>query len=93
MRFLMPFSRTGGLAFIVIERFITIFVLVFLLISEMAPPRVSAWYQRHFPPLGPDHGVGWLGILMVWIGAACLSHATSLNAKSVFLSRHALSLN
>lgn len=71
--------ETGGLAFVLIERFITIFVLLFLIVSEMSPPRVSAWYQRQFPPLGPLHGVGWLGILMVWIGAACLSHATSLN--------------
>jgi len=67
-------DQAGGILFSTLYAFFNIVLLVFILTSEIPLPRISAFLDRWFAPLGPSHGVGWLGAIMLWIAAGVLSH-------------------
>jgi hypothetical protein len=50
-------------------------VLVIMLLSEFARPKVVRFYDNHFPILGSGSGVGWLGLLQIWIASNLLTQS------------------
>jgi hypothetical protein len=68
-------NRAGSVAFFVISKLLNLFVLVIMLLSEFAPPKVVRFYDNHFPILGSGSGVGWLGMLQIWIASNLLTQS------------------
>jgi len=65
-------NQPAGAFWAVVNRLFIIFQLVFLLFSEISWP--IAFFDRFFPVLGSQFGLGPLGIFQALIGATILSH-------------------
>ncbi|KAI9571923.1 hypothetical protein HD554DRAFT_2168731 [Boletus coccyginus] len=65
-------NQTGGAFWAVLNRIFIIFQTVVLVLSEIGWP--AAFFDRFFPVLGKDFGVGALGVMQCLIGASVLSH-------------------
>ncbi|KAJ6484550.1 hypothetical protein DFH09DRAFT_1004430 [Mycena vulgaris] len=65
-------NQPAGVFWAVLNRLLIIFQVIVLLLSELGWP--AAFFNRFFPILGRDFGVGALGIIQCLIGAAILSH-------------------
>jgi len=65
-------NQPGGPFFAVLNRLFIIFQTVVLVMAELEYP--SEIFNRFFPVLGSEFGVGALGLFQVFIGAAVLSH-------------------
>ncbi|KAL0952392.1 hypothetical protein HGRIS_006668 [Hohenbuehelia grisea] len=65
-------NQPAGVFWAVLNRLLIIGQVVVLLLSEVGWP--AAFFNRFFPILGKDFGLGALGIIQCLIGAAVLSH-------------------
>lgn len=65
-------NQVAGIFWAVLNRLLIIGQTVVLLLSEFGWP--SVFFNRFFPVLGDDFGLGALGIIQCLIGAAVLSH-------------------
>jgi len=65
-------NQPAGDFWAVVNRLLIIFQVIILLLSEIGWP--SALFNRFFPILGKDFGLGPLGIVQCLLGAAILSH-------------------
>lgn len=65
-------NQAAGAFWAVVNRLFIIFQVVFLLFSEISWP--IAFFDRFFPVLGSQFGLGPLGIFQALIGATILSH-------------------
>jgi len=65
-------NQPAGAFWAVLNRLLIIGQVVVLLLSEFGWP--ASFFDRFFPVLGQDFGVGALGIIQCLIGAAVLSH-------------------
>ncbi|KAK0476074.1 hypothetical protein IW261DRAFT_1552303 [Armillaria novae-zelandiae] len=65
-------NQVAGIFWAVLNRLLIIGQTVVLLLSEFGWP--SVFFNRFFPVLGDDFGLGALGIIQCLIGAAILSH-------------------
>ncbi|KAJ7366833.1 hypothetical protein DFH08DRAFT_835644 [Mycena albidolilacea] len=65
-------NQPAGVFWAVLNRLLIIFQVIILLLSEFGWP--SAFFNRFFPVLGKDFGLGALGIIECLLGAAILSH-------------------
>ncbi|KAJ7779532.1 hypothetical protein B0H14DRAFT_2962284 [Mycena olivaceomarginata] len=68
-------NQPAGVVWAVVNRLLIIFQVLILLLSEFGWP--SAFFNRFFPVLGKDFGLGPLGIVQCLLGAAILSHHSS----------------
>lgn len=64
--------QTAGAFWAVVNRLFIIFQVIVLICSEFGWP--SAFFDKFFPVLGRDFGLGALGIFQCLLGAAVLSH-------------------
>ncbi|KAH9001391.1 hypothetical protein EDB92DRAFT_1939133 [Lactarius akahatsu] len=65
-------DQPAGVFWAVLNRLFITFQLVFLLLSEISWP--IAFFDRFFPVLGSEFGLGALGVFQTLIGATILSH-------------------
>jgi len=65
-------NEPAGAAWGVLNRLLIIFQVVVLFMSEVGWPAI--FFDRYFPILGRDFGVGALGLIQCLLGAAILSH-------------------
>jgi len=65
-------NQPAGIFWAVLNRLLIIFQVLVLFMSEIGWPAV--FFDRFFPILGSEFGVGALGIIQCLIGAAVLSH-------------------
>ncbi|KAH9079293.1 hypothetical protein EDB83DRAFT_2503768 [Lactarius deliciosus] len=65
-------DQPAGVFWAVLNRLFITFQLVFLLLSEISWP--MAFFDRFFPVLGSEFGLGALGVFQTLIGATILSH-------------------
>ncbi|KAI0062356.1 hypothetical protein BV25DRAFT_1825807 [Artomyces pyxidatus] len=65
-------DQPAGVFWAVLNRLFIIFQVIFLLLSEVGWPIV--FFDRFFPVLGSEFGLGALGVFQCLIGAAILSH-------------------
>ncbi|TFK71544.1 hypothetical protein BDN72DRAFT_887603 [Pluteus cervinus] len=65
-------NQAAGVFWAVLNRLLIIGQTVVLLLSEFGWP--SAFFNRFFPVLGDDFGLGAFGVMQCLIGAAILSH-------------------
>ncbi|KAF8900171.1 hypothetical protein CPB84DRAFT_1055413 [Gymnopilus junonius] len=65
-------NQPAGAFWAVLNRLFIIFQTVILIGSELSFP--SKFFDRYFPVLGKDFGLGALGLIQMLIGAAILSH-------------------
>lgn len=65
-------NQPAGAFWAVLNRLLIIGQVIVLLLSEFGWP--ASFFNRFFPVLGQDFGVGALGIIQCLIGAAVLSH-------------------
>ncbi|KAI0005912.1 hypothetical protein BJV74DRAFT_4557 [Russula compacta] len=65
-------NQPAGVFWAVINRLFIIFQVIFLILSEVSWP--MAFFDRFFPVLGSQFGLGALGIFQGLIGATILSH-------------------
>jgi len=65
-------NQPAGAFWAVVNRLLIIGQVIILLLSEVGWP--AAFFDRFFPVLGQDFGLGALGIIQCLIGAAVLSH-------------------
>ncbi|KAF7297117.1 hypothetical protein MIND_00944600 [Mycena indigotica] len=65
-------NQAAGVFWAVLNRLLIIAQVIILLLSEIGWPAV--FFQRFFPVLGKDFGVGALGLIQCLLGAAILSH-------------------
>lgn len=65
-------NQPAGIFWAVVNRLLIIFQVIVLLLSEFEWP--SSFFERFFPVLGPNFGLGPLGIFQCLIGATILSH-------------------
>ncbi|KAJ7212138.1 hypothetical protein GGX14DRAFT_447612, partial [Mycena pura] len=65
-------NQPAGAFWAVLNRLLIIFQVIVLLLSEFGWPAV--FFNRFFPVLGKDFGLGALGIIECLLGAAILSH-------------------
>jgi len=65
-------NQAGGPFWAVLNRIFIIFQTIVLVLSEIGWP--MAFFDRFFPVLGRDFGVGALGVMQCLIGASVLSH-------------------
>jgi len=65
-------DQPAGVFWAVVNHLFIIFQLVFLILSEISWP--MSFFDRFFPVLGSQFGLGSLGIFQGLIGAAILSH-------------------
>jgi hypothetical protein len=76
-------NQPAGVFWAVLNRLLIIGQVIILFLSEIGWP--SAFFDRYFPVLGDDFGLGALGIIQCLIGAAILSHhVTSFTLVSAF---------
>ncbi|KAF8844554.1 hypothetical protein BDN67DRAFT_943348 [Paxillus ammoniavirescens] len=64
-------NQIGGVFWAIINRLLIIFQVIMLILSEVGWP--AAFFDRFFPVLGTQFGLGALGIFQGLIGAAVLS--------------------
>lgn len=65
-------NQPAGVFWAVVNRLFIIFQIIVLLLSEIGWP--MGFFNRYFPVLGDDFGLGPLGIFQCLIGATILSH-------------------
>ncbi|KAJ7686767.1 hypothetical protein B0H17DRAFT_1169671 [Mycena rosella] len=65
-------NQPAGVFWAVLNRLLIIVQVIILIMSEVGWP--SAFFNRFFPILGKDFGLGALGIIQCLLGAAILSH-------------------
>ncbi|EMD38243.1 hypothetical protein CERSUDRAFT_113404 [Gelatoporia subvermispora B] len=65
-------NQPAGVFWAVVNRLLIIFQVIILILSEVGWP--LAFFDRFFPVLGSQFGLGALGIFQGLIGAAILSH-------------------
>ncbi|CDO68623.1 hypothetical protein BN946_scf184996.g54 [Trametes cinnabarina] len=65
-------NQPAGVFWAVVNRLLIIFQVIVLIMSEVGWP--TAFFERYFPVLGPNFGLGALGIFQCLIGATILSH-------------------
>ncbi|PPQ80329.1 hypothetical protein CVT25_003612 [Psilocybe cyanescens] len=65
-------NQPAGVFWAVLNRLFIIFQTVVLILSEFGFP--AKFFNRYFPILGKDFGLGALGLIQMLIGAAVLSH-------------------
>ncbi|KAI6137108.1 hypothetical protein F5141DRAFT_1209428 [Pisolithus sp. B1] len=65
-------NQSAGVFWAVLNRLFIIAQTVILVLSEIGWP--AAFFDRFFPVLGRDFGVGALGVMQCLIGASVLSH-------------------
>ncbi|KAH9976793.1 hypothetical protein BGW80DRAFT_1436106 [Lactifluus volemus] len=65
-------NEPAGVFWAVLNRLLLIFQIVVLFLSEIGWP--AKFFNRYFPVLGPEFGLGALGVMQGLIGAAILSH-------------------
>lgn len=65
-------NQPAGAFWAVLNRLLIIGQAIVLLLSEFGWP--GAFFDRYFPVLGKDFGLGALGVMQCLIGAAILSH-------------------
>jgi len=65
-------NEPAGAAWGVLNRLLIIFQVVILFMSEVGWPAV--FFDKYFPILGKEFGVGALGLIQCLLGAAILSH-------------------
>ncbi|KAF9562888.1 hypothetical protein CPC08DRAFT_687243 [Agrocybe pediades] len=65
-------NQPAGAFWAVLNRLFIIFQAIVLILSEFGFP--SKFFNRFFPVLGKDFGLGALGVIQMLIGAAILSH-------------------
>jgi len=65
-------NQAAGVFWAILNRLLIIFQVVMLFLSEVGWP--NAFFERFFPVLGPEFGLGALGIFQALIGATVLSH-------------------
>ncbi|KAA1478191.1 hypothetical protein DENSPDRAFT_845382 [Dentipellis sp. KUC8613] len=65
-------NQPAGAFWAVTNRLLIIFQIIVLVLSEIGWP--STFFARFFPVLGPDFGLGALGMIQGLIAAAVLSH-------------------
>jgi len=65
-------NEPAGAAWGVLNRLLIIFQVIVLILSEFGWPAV--FFDKWFPILGKDFGVGALGLIQCLLGAAILSH-------------------
>jgi len=65
-------NQPAGAFWAVLNRLFIIFQTVVLILSELGFP--AKFFDRYFPVLGKNFGVGALGLIQMLIGAAILSH-------------------
>jgi len=65
-------NQPAGVFWAVVNRLLILGQIIFLIFSEFGWP--AAFFDRFFPVLGKDFGVGALGVIQCLIGAAVLSH-------------------
>ncbi|KAI0299019.1 hypothetical protein B0F90DRAFT_1818345 [Multifurca ochricompacta] len=65
-------NQPAGAFWAVLNRLLIIFQVIVLILSEIGWP--LSFFNRFFPVLGSDFGLGALGVVQCLIGAAILSH-------------------
>jgi len=65
-------NQPAGAFWAVMNRLLIIFQSIILIMSEVEWP--AAFFDRYFPVLGQDFGLGALGVIQCLLGAAVLSH-------------------
>ena len=65
-------NEPGGALFAVLNRVLILLETIFLVLSEIGWP--LSFFDRFFPVLGSEFGLGPLGIFECLIGASVLSH-------------------
>jgi len=65
-------NQPAGAFWAVLNRLLIIFQAIVLILSEFGFP--ATLFDRFFPVLGKDFGLGALGVMQMLIGAAILSH-------------------
>ncbi|RPD63313.1 hypothetical protein L226DRAFT_533176 [Lentinus tigrinus ALCF2SS1-7] len=65
-------NQPAGAFWAVLNRLLIIFQVIVLIMSEVGWP--AAFFNRFFPILGDDFGLGALGVIQCLLGAAVLSH-------------------
>jgi len=65
-------NQPAGVFWAVVNRLFIIFQIIALILSEVGWP--TTFFNRFFPVLGSDFGLGALGIFQCLIGATILSH-------------------
>lgn len=65
-------NQPAGAFWAVLNRLLIIFQIIILILSEVGWP--MSFFDRFFPVLGRDFGLGALGVIQCLIGAAVLSH-------------------
>jgi len=65
-------NQPAGVFWAILNRLLVLCQVMLLVFSEVESPRV--FFERFFPVLGPDFGLGALGIFQTLIGATVLSH-------------------
>ncbi|KAK7441773.1 hypothetical protein VKT23_009204 [Stygiomarasmius scandens] len=65
-------NQAAGVFWAVLNRLLIIAQVIVLFLSELGWP--SSFFNRFFPVLGDDFGLGALGVIQCLIGAAVLSH-------------------
>ena len=65
-------NQPAGVFWAVVNRLLIIFQVIVLILAEVGWP--ASFFARFFPVLGPDFGLGPLGIFQCLIGATILSH-------------------
>lgn len=65
-------NQPAGVFWAVVNRLLIIAQVIILIFSEIGWP--AAFFDRFFPVLGKDFGLGALGVIQCLIGAAVLSH-------------------
>ncbi|KAG8722498.1 hypothetical protein FRC09_006191 [Ceratobasidium sp. 395] len=64
--------QPAGVMFAILNRLFIIGQCIVLILSELEWPQ--AFFVNYLPVLGPEYGVGILGAMQVFLGAAVLSH-------------------
>ncbi|CAE6430599.1 unnamed protein product [Rhizoctonia solani] len=64
--------QPAGVFFAILNRLFIIAQCIILVLAELGFPQ--SFFKNFLPVLGPDHGVGILGAMQVFLGAAVLSH-------------------
>jgi len=65
-------NQPAGAFWAVLNRLLIIFQVIVLILSEIGFP--SSFFERFFPILGKNFGLGALGLIQMLLGAAILSH-------------------
>lgn len=79
-------SFTGFGFFALLSGLLTSLFSLFLLISECDLPKVKGWIHQYFPVLSPTHSLGWLGMVMIFLGVDLLGNLNSSEYTSNNLS-------